>query len=182
MDMKNIDGMVGNFFESGDLLIAISSSGNSVNILNAVSKAKSKIYDVITLSGFKSDNKLRFLGDVFYYLGIENYGVIECFHQIILHAMIDNYVTVIEHEQIVNKVLITGVAGFIGSNLLDYLIDNTNWELDGIDNLSTGNRKNIQHLKNNDRFKFMEKECQNFNIFKAVRCYISFSSSTKNST
>ena len=79
------------FFESGDLLIAISSSGNSVNILNAVSKAKEKGGDVITLSGFKSDNKLRFLGDVNYYLGIENYGVIECFHQIILHAMIDNY-------------------------------------------------------------------------------------------
>ena len=86
------------FFEAGDLLIAISSSGNSANILNAVSKAKEKGGDVITLSGFKPDNKLRFLGDVNYYLEIENYGVVECFHQVILHAMIDNYAKSSEHE------------------------------------------------------------------------------------
>lgn len=69
-------------------------------------------------------------------------------------------------NRVVNKALITGVAGFVGSNLLDYLIDNTNWELDGIDNLSTGNRKNIQHLINNDRFKFIEKECRNLTSLK----------------
>ena len=79
------------YFEKGDLLIAISSSGNSANILNAVDKANEKGGDVLTLSGFKSDNKLRTKGDVNYFLELENYGVVECFHQVILHSMLDEY-------------------------------------------------------------------------------------------
>lgn len=58
-----------------------------------------------------------------------------------------------------NKVLITGVAGFIGSNLLDFLIEKTDWLIDGIDNLSTGNKKNIEHHFDNDRFVFNEQKC-----------------------
>jgi UDP-glucose 4-epimerase len=57
----------------------------------------------------------------------------------------------------IKKVLITGVAGFIGSNLLDYLIKETNWHITGIDNLSTGNKKNIISQINNNRFVFIEK-------------------------
>jgi len=79
------------YFEKGDLLIAISSSGNSPNILNAVDKAYEKGGDVLTLSGFKPYNKLRQKGDVNYFLEIENYGVVECFHQVILHSMLDEY-------------------------------------------------------------------------------------------
>lgn len=58
-----------------------------------------------------------------------------------------------------NKVLITGVAGFIGSNLLDFLIENTDWEIAGIDNLSTGSEKNIQHHLSNSRFSFTRQNC-----------------------
>jgi len=61
----------------------------------------------------------------------------------------------------ISRVLITGVAGFIGSNLLDYLLDETNWEIDGIDNLSTGNISNISEHLNNNRFKFAESKCSN---------------------
>ena len=75
------------------MLIAISSSGNSQNILNAVEKAHAKYGKVLTLSGFKKDNKLRSLGNENFYLNIENYGVVECFHQVILHAILDDYVT-----------------------------------------------------------------------------------------
>ncbi|MCA1751428.1 MAG: GDP-mannose 4,6-dehydratase, partial [Flavobacteriales bacterium] len=42
----------------------------------------------------------------------------------------------------IKKVLITGVAGFIGSNLLDFLLEETDWHIDGIDNLSTGSKAN----------------------------------------
>jgi len=80
------------YFEEGDLLIAISSSGNSKNILNAVNEAKAKSGKVLTLSGFKDDNHLSKKGDVNFHLAIENYGVVECFHQIILHAMLDQYI------------------------------------------------------------------------------------------
>ena len=42
----------------GDLLVAISSSGNSVNILNGVAGARSAGASVVTLSGFSPENKL----------------------------------------------------------------------------------------------------------------------------
>ncbi|MCO6494378.1 MAG: SIS domain-containing protein [Bacteroidetes bacterium] len=80
------------YMQEGDVLIAISSSGNSQNILNAAVKAKELGAEVITLSGFKTDNKLKIKGRVNFYLGIENYGVVECFHQVVLHAILDQIV------------------------------------------------------------------------------------------
>ena len=52
------------YFEEGDLLIAISSSGNSKNILNAADVAKNSSGKLITLSGFKNENALRLKGNV----------------------------------------------------------------------------------------------------------------------
>lgn len=75
--------------ESEDILIAISSSGNSKSIINAVNVAKGKGCDVIGLSGFKPDNALRKLGNINFYLPMENYGIVECFHQVILHVVLD---------------------------------------------------------------------------------------------
>src|SRR5687768_5033569 len=46
------------YFSSGDLLVAISSSGNSMNILNAADEALSRGGKLITLTGFKPGNKL----------------------------------------------------------------------------------------------------------------------------
>lgn len=79
------------YLEKGDLLIAISSSGNSKNILNAADTALQQGGKLITLTGFKEGNALRAKGGVNFYLPIENYGVVECFHQVILHAMLDEY-------------------------------------------------------------------------------------------
>jgi len=50
--------------------------------------------------------------------------------------------------------LVTGVSGFIGSNLLDFLIENTDWDIAGYDNLSTGNKENIEQHLGNARFEF----------------------------
>lgn len=79
------------YFDKDDLLVAISSSGNSKNILNAADIARERSGKVISLSGFKAENKLRTKGDINFYLPIENYGVVECFHQVILHAILDEY-------------------------------------------------------------------------------------------
>ncbi|MES2285127.1 MAG: SIS domain-containing protein [Bacteroidota bacterium] len=77
-------------FNSEDLLVAISSSGKSLNILNAVETAKSRQGNIITLSGFKEHNPLSTKGDINFHIAIENFGIVECYHQIILHVILDS--------------------------------------------------------------------------------------------
>ncbi|MFY9314128.1 MAG: SIS domain-containing protein [Burkholderiales bacterium] len=74
---------------AGDLLVAISSSGNSANILRAVDAARAATMDVVTLSGFGPDNKLRQLGDVNFYVPDGRYGFVEISHLSICHAVLD---------------------------------------------------------------------------------------------
>ena len=76
--------------DPGDLLVAISSSGKSANIVNAANYAKSIGARIITLSGFGPDNPLRTIGDVNMYLPVSNYGIVECYHMVLLHAILDS--------------------------------------------------------------------------------------------
>ncbi|RYJ45584.1 UDP-glucose 4-epimerase [Flavobacterium beibuense] len=57
--------------------------------------------------------------------------------------------------------MITGGAGFIGSNLCDYFIDK-NYEVVCLDNFSTGHKKNIEHLFSNPNFTSIEGDIRNF--------------------
>tara|TARA_Y100001936_G_C15916585_1_gene581584 strand:- start:23 stop:628 length:606 start_codon:yes stop_codon:yes gene_type:complete len=75
----------------GDVLIAISSSGNSKNICNAAEQMTRSGGIVITLSGFTSDNSLRSLGDINIWLNAKNYGLVEIGHQFILHNVSDRF-------------------------------------------------------------------------------------------
>ena len=53
-----------------------------------------------------------------------------------------------------DKILVTGGAGFIGSHLVDKLIANNSIVV--FDNLSSGNLKNLEHLENNKNFSFIK--------------------------
>ncbi len=75
---------------AGDLLVAISSSGRSANILNAAKAAGAKGCKVLTLTGFAADNPLRALGDVNLYVPASTYGFVEITHLALLHAVLDN--------------------------------------------------------------------------------------------
>ncbi|TAM38080.1 SIS domain-containing protein, partial [bacterium] len=75
--------------KKGDILFAISSSGKSKNILNAVSSAKKKGCFVISLSGFSSRNPLRSTGSVNFYVPSSSYGAVEIAHLAICHAIVD---------------------------------------------------------------------------------------------
>lgn len=74
-----------------DLLVAISSSGESVNILNAISVFREKGHgvSVITLSGFNKDNALCKLGDINFYVPSESYRVVESIHLFICNWLLD---------------------------------------------------------------------------------------------
>jgi D-sedoheptulose 7-phosphate isomerase len=73
----------------GDLVVAISSSGSSANILNAVQAARGAKCAVVTFSGFKADNPLRRLGDINFYINSDRYGFVEIGHLTICHAILD---------------------------------------------------------------------------------------------
>ena len=77
-------------FSKDDLLVAISSSGNSMNIINAVDHARTAGGKIITLSGFKKENKLSGKGHVNFHIPVENFGVVECYHQVLLHIILDS--------------------------------------------------------------------------------------------
>jgi D-sedoheptulose 7-phosphate isomerase len=68
------------FADAGDILIAISSSGRSENILLGVQEARRKGCIVITLSGFDQDNPLSSLGDCNFYVASHHYGPVEVVH------------------------------------------------------------------------------------------------------
>lgn len=75
--------------EPGDLLIAISSSGRSENILRATQACREGGGHIITFSGFRPDNPLRRLGDINFYVGSENYGHVEVAHMTLTHFLTD---------------------------------------------------------------------------------------------
>lgn len=75
--------------QQGDLLVAISSSGNSQNIINAIDVAHSKGARVLTLTGFKPDNKVKQMGDYNVYVPCMEYGIVESIHNMILQQVVD---------------------------------------------------------------------------------------------
>ena len=72
-----------------DLLILISSSGKSLNIINAAIYCEKNNIDLITFSGFNKDNELRKYGKVNFYVNSENYNYVEITHYIILVSIVD---------------------------------------------------------------------------------------------
>lgn len=73
----------------GDMVIAISSSGNSQNIVNAIQVARNKYASVITFTGFKRENTIRKMGDYNVYVPLEEYGIVESIHNLILQQLVD---------------------------------------------------------------------------------------------
>ena len=75
--------------EPGDLMITVSSSGKSVNLLRAARAALDKDCLLITLTGFDPDNPLRQMGDLNFYVRSDVYGYVETAHAALTHFMTD---------------------------------------------------------------------------------------------
>ena len=65
-------------------------------------------------------------------------------------------------------IIVTGGAGFVGSNLIEYLLDKTNFEIISLDDYSTGSNKN--HIKSK-RVKYLDSEIKY--IDKKLKKYVS---------
>jgi D-sedoheptulose 7-phosphate isomerase len=70
----------------GDLLIAISSSGNSENIVRALDMARSLRMHTIAFTGF-SGGRSRAMADASIHVDVNNYGIVEDVHQACMHIL-----------------------------------------------------------------------------------------------
>ena len=79
-----------NFYaDENDLVILISSSGKSKNIINAARYAKKNKIKVITFSGFAKSNPLKKIGHINFWVNSDKYNYIENLHQTILLMIVD---------------------------------------------------------------------------------------------
>jgi len=85
------------YFNVGDCLLAVSSSGNSENILAAAKVAKVKGGMVIGLCGF-TQPALRDLSDLFVHIPSSNYGIVEDIHSIVLHSIVQEIISIINKK------------------------------------------------------------------------------------
>ena len=79
------------FADPGDVLVTISSSGNSPNIMRVIEVAHELGIETITLSGKSPANGSRPQGILNFYIPSQSYGIIECAHQVLLHSWLDQY-------------------------------------------------------------------------------------------
>lgn len=73
--------------QENDVLVAISSSGNSPNVVKAIKTAKSLKMKTIALTGFSPDNKCAQLADISLHVDIQEYEAAEDVHQAIMHMI-----------------------------------------------------------------------------------------------
>ena len=76
-------------FKKGDLFVAVSSSGNSPNVVNAAKYVKSVGGHITALTGFDKDNKLKNVADSVLWVDSTYYNVVESIHNIWLAMVCD---------------------------------------------------------------------------------------------
>ena len=79
------------YVEEDTLVILMSSGGESDNILNCLTWCEENSVDYGILTGFSPDNRIRSMATNAiwnYYINSEDYGVVECVHQIFLHGVV----------------------------------------------------------------------------------------------
>jgi D-sedoheptulose 7-phosphate isomerase len=87
---KWVEKTVDFYADAGDVLILISSSGKSPNIINACKAARGKkISTIITFTGHEKNNPLSDLGDINFWINSKAYNFIENIHQVWLLSIVD---------------------------------------------------------------------------------------------
>lgn len=74
--------------DEGDVLVAISSSGESENIVSAALQAAQNRMSVVTMTGFEPGSGLRALGPINFWIPSSDYGIVETAHTALLHLLL----------------------------------------------------------------------------------------------
>lgn len=82
-----------------DLVITISSSGNSKNIVNVLNHCRDSKILTLSFSGLNSTNKSISLSKYSIYVPCKTYGMVECIHQILLHLILDHSMEIFEWDR-----------------------------------------------------------------------------------
>jgi D-sedoheptulose 7-phosphate isomerase len=77
------------YADKGDVLILISSSGKSPNVVKAAQHAKELGLYIAAFTGFAKDNPLGAVSDINFWVDSRSYNIIECTHMIWLTAVVD---------------------------------------------------------------------------------------------
>ena len=86
-----LQGFDPNSMRCNTLVILISSSGESKNVINCAEWCRDVVIPFITLTGFEKDNKLKNVkgAELNMWVNSKSYGVVECTHGNFLHSVID---------------------------------------------------------------------------------------------
>jgi D-sedoheptulose 7-phosphate isomerase len=79
-----------NFIRAGDLLIVISASGNSPNVIAAIECARERSAQVAAILGFDGGRAAE-LADISIVVGSHHYGIVEDVHLVINHVLVDHF-------------------------------------------------------------------------------------------
>lgn len=86
----------------GDVLITISSSGDSENIVRVAQWAKENGLEVISMTGFSGGRSAK-IADVNLHVAADNYGVIEDVHQSLMHILAQHIRQAHMHEDVIKE-------------------------------------------------------------------------------
>ena len=85
--------------KKNDLVVTISSSGNSENIIRVLEYCKLKSIPTLALSGLSDTNRSIELSHFSIYVPMKTYGMVECIHQIFHHSILDEFMEIYEWDR-----------------------------------------------------------------------------------
>ena len=86
------------YADKGDIVIIISSSGKSKNLLEVAKSCKRKKLKLYTLTGFSKSNPLKKIGDINLWVNSKAYNIVENIHQIWLLSIVDRIIGKTEYS------------------------------------------------------------------------------------
>jgi UDP-glucose 4-epimerase len=169
-----------NIATPGDLVIAISGSGNSENVIRAVAVANDLGCQTLGLCGFNG-GRLKSAAKHTIWVNSQDMQLCEDAHAIFGHMVMKSLCSRVQlveeatasgvkpkkHSAVTGIQLVTGGAGFIGTHLVNALIER-GCEVIALDNLLRGNRAHLSAAEKSGHCTFVETDCSGLESFRSA--------------